>query len=86
MKQKDVALIIVIAFISAVASLVVSRLVFSSPGNRSQQVDVVQSINAQFPSPAFDPRYFNSGSIDPTQLIQIGNTTNSNPFNGSSQP
>jgi len=84
MKQKDVALIIVIAFISAAMSFVVSRLIFASPANRQQQVDVVQAINANFPTP--DPRYFNSNSIDPTQLIQIGNTTSPNPFNNNAQP
>jgi hypothetical protein len=84
MKQKDAVLIIVIVFLSAVISFVVSRLIFASPANRQQQVDVVQSISTDFPNP--DSRYFNSSSIDPTQLIQIGNTTNSNPFNGNSQP
>jgi hypothetical protein len=84
MKQKDIALVIVIVCISAVASFVVSRLVFVSPANRQQQVDVVQAINDSFPTP--DSRYFNSNSIDPTQLIQIGNTTNPNPFNGVSKP
>lgn len=83
MKQKDVALIIVIAFVSAIVSLVVSRLLFASPQNRQQQVQVVPAITATFPSP--DSRYFNSKSIDPTQLIQIGNNNNTNPFNGSGQ-
>lgn len=81
MKQKDVALIIVIAFVSAIVSLVASRLLFASPQNRQQQVQVVPAITASFPSP--DSRYFNSSSIDPTQLIQIGNNNNTNPFNGS---
>ena len=79
MKQKDVALIIVIAFFSAIASLFVSRLVFTSPKNREQSVQVVQSISANFPAP--DSRYFNAQSVDPTQLIQIGNNNNQNPFN-----
>jgi hypothetical protein len=84
MKQKDLALIIVVVFISAVVSLFVSKLIFASPANRQQKVDVVEAINNQFPQP--DPQYFNVNSVDPTQLIQIGNTTNSNPFNGTSQP
>lgn len=80
MKQKDVALIIVIAAISAVASLVVSRVLFASPQNRQQQVEVVQTISSNFSSP--DSRYFNAKSIDPTQLIQIGDQNNPTPFNG----
>lgn len=81
MKQKDVAFIIVIVFISAVVSLVVSRLLFSAPQSQQQQAEVVPAITANFPTP--DSRYFNSNSIDPTQLIQIGNNNNTNPFNGS---
>jgi hypothetical protein len=76
MKQKDIALILVVVFISAVASFVVSNMIFASPSNRQQQVEVVDSP---------DVRYFNNNSIDPTQLIQIGNNNNTNPFNGSSQ-
>lgn len=83
MKQKDVALIIVIVFISAIVSFVVSNMLFSSPAKRQQQVEVVDAINSTFATP--DSRYFNSNSIDPTQLIQIGNNNNTNPFNGSGQ-
>jgi hypothetical protein len=80
MKQKDVALIIVIAFISAVASLLVSRVLFATPQNRQQAVQVVPAIVADFPTP--DQHYFNSKSIDPTQLIHIGDNNNQNPFSG----
>lgn len=78
MKQKDVALIIVIAFVSAVASLVVSQMLFASPSKRQQAVQVVPAIVADFPTP--DGRYFNHNAIDPTQLITIGNNNNQNPF------
>lgn len=78
MKQKDIALIVVIAFISAIASLIVSRILFAPPQNRQQAVQVVPAIVADFATP--DTRYFNSNSIDPTQLIQIGDNNNTNPF------
>lgn len=81
MKQKDLALIVVIAFVSAVISLFVSKAIFVSPKARQQQVEVVQPITADFPQP--DTRYFNSNSIDPTQTITIGQNNNTNPFNGS---
>ena len=80
MKQKDIALIIIIAFVSAIVSFFVSKTIFASPSSRSQQVEVVQPIDTAFPSP--DSKYFNSNSVDPTQLIQIGNNNNTNPFNG----
>lgn len=81
MKQKDVALIIVVAFVSAVISLVVSQLLFATPKTQQQQVDVVPAISDNFQTP--DSHFFNSNSMDPTQLIQIGNNNNTDPFNGS---
>jgi len=82
MKQKDVALIVVIVFISAIVSLFVSKAIFSSPKTRQQQVEVVQPITANFPAP--DNRYFNSSAFDPTQPITIGQNNNLNPFSGTS--
>lgn len=80
MKQKDIILIIVIAFISGIASLVLSRVIFAPAKSRQQAVQVVSPIDSKFTTPT--TKYFNSKSIDPTQLIQIGNSTNPNPFNG----
>ncbi|HTB48999.1 MAG TPA: hypothetical protein VK712_02860 [Verrucomicrobiae bacterium] len=80
MKQKDLALIVVIVFLSAIISLFLSKAIFVSPKNREQKVDVVQPITADFPQP--DSQYFNSNSNDPTQLITIGQNANTNPFNG----
>lgn len=82
MKQKDIALIVVIAVVGGVVSLFISNLIFASPKNRQQQVEVVQPITADFPQP--DNHYFNSNSIDPTKVLNIGQNTNTNPFNGSS--
>jgi hypothetical protein len=82
MRQKDIALILIIVFISAVVSLVISKSIFSSPKNREQQVEVVQPITADFPQP--DSRYFNTSSFDPTQVINVGQNSNTNPFNGGS--
>lgn len=82
MKQKDVALIIVMVFISGIVSFFLSNWLFASPKNRQQKVEVVDSITADFPTP--DSKYFNNKAIDPTQLIQIGGNNNQNPFDGSS--
>lgn len=81
MKQKDITLIIVVAFLSAILSFVVSGFLFAPPKDRQQQVSVVQPLSSSFPTP--DSRYFNSKSIDPSQLAQVGNTSNPNPFNSS---
>jgi hypothetical protein len=78
MKQKDVALLLVIVFVSAVISFFVSDKLFAPPKSRQQAVEVVPTISDNFPTP--DATYFNAQSIDPTQLIQIGNNNNQNPF------
>lgn len=83
MKQKDIALIIVVAFMSGVVSFLASRWIFARPADRQQKAEVVEVITSDFPLP--DSKYFNANSIDPTQLIQIGNSSNPNPFGGSSQ-
>lgn len=80
MKQKDIALIIVIAAISAVVSFVVSGKIFVTPSTRQQKVEVVDAINTTFTTP--DTKYFNAQSVNPAQTIVIGNNSNQNPFNG----
>jgi hypothetical protein len=80
MKQKDIALIIVVAFFSAIFSFIASNKIFVTPANRQQKVEVVDTIQADFQSPS--TKYFNSSSIDPTQLVTIGDNNNQNPFNG----
>jgi hypothetical protein len=78
MKQKDLALILIIVFISVIFSYIVSSKVFGTPKSRQQEVDVVQPISSSFQKP--DSRFFNSNSYDPTQVIQIGQNNNQNPF------
>ncbi len=79
MKQKDIVLIIVVVFISGIVSLFLSGKLISSPQNRQEKVEVVAPISAELPSP--DKRYFNANSIDPTQIIRIGENNNTQPFN-----
>lgn len=83
MKQKDIALVLIIAFVSAVVSFVVSNKVFVTPANRQQPVEVVDVINSSFQQP--DSKYFNGNSIDPTLSSTLGTGNNQNPFNGSGQ-
>jgi hypothetical protein len=83
MKQKDITLIVMIAVISAVFSFVISHALVGGAQSRQQTAQVVPVISTSFPTP--DTKYFNTTSIDPTQLIQIGNSNNTNVFNGSTQ-
>jgi maleate cis-trans isomerase len=83
MKRKDIALIAIIVIVSAGVSLLLSNMLFASPQNRQQQVEVVEPITSEFPQP--DSKYFNKDSINITKLISIGQSTNTDPFSGASQ-
>lgn len=83
MKQKDLTLIMVMVFISAVLALVISRWIFGAPRNSKQTAEKVDVITAEFTPPS--RKYFNAESVNPTQQIQIGGNNNPNPFNIKSQ-
>lgn len=78
MKQKDVALLILVVFISGMISYFVANIFISSPKNRATQVEVVEAISSDFKQP--DSQFFNSQSVNPTKLIQIGDSSNQTPF------
>jgi hypothetical protein len=78
MKQKDIIIIIAIVVIAGALSFVLSSVLFSTKQNK-QQVEVVEPISAEFNLP--DKKYFNENSVNPTQLIKIGDTPNPTPFN-----
>lgn len=78
MKQKDIALILVIGFISAMISFVLSGLVFNSAEDKKLESQVVVPITADFPTPS--DKYFNESSVDPTQIISIGGDGNKQPL------
>ena len=81
MKQKDIALIVVIAAVSGVISFFVSGKIFVTSSNREQKVEKVDAISADFKQP--DSKYFNKDSINPAQTIQLGESNNQTPFKGS---
>jgi len=79
MKQKDIALILVIVAFSGVISFVISGKIFVTPSNRQQKVQTVDVIESTFEKPS--EKYFNDQSIDPAQLVRISNNNNQTPFN-----
>lgn len=79
MKQKDIALIIVIVFVSGVLSFFLSNT-FISPPEHNQRAATVDPITSEFREP--NRRFFNDRSINPTEPIRIDENTNDNPFNG----
>jgi hypothetical protein len=82
MKQKDIALIILVATVTAFASFVIAKNIFKPPVG-STEVPVVTAIDPNFPDVKNDSQYntiFNNQALDPTQPVQIGNPNNVNPF------
>lgn len=77
MKRQDIILIMVVVFISAIAAFFISGLIFK-PQNRQQSAEVVDVIDSDFAEPP--AKYFNATSVNPTQLITIGDSQNPNPF------
>lgn len=78
MKQKDIAIIIVVVFLSGILSYFISNALFAAPDSLETEVEVVQPITADFPEP--DTRYFNKDSVNPTLTITIGGDQNQEPF------
>jgi hypothetical protein len=83
LKQKDIAMIIIVTFISAVVSYFASNFLFGGSSHRSTKVEVVDQITDQFTNP--DDKYFNEDSINPTRLISIGDSSNPDPFANTGQ-
>ena len=83
MKQKDIAVIIAIAFFSGIFSFIISNKLFVTPEKRQQKVEVIDKITTEFNEP--DKRFFNPESINPTTNSQLGDNANQDPFNGTSR-
>jgi hypothetical protein len=79
MKQKDIALILVVGFVGVVMAVVVSNYMFSGKNSKNLTADKVIAITPEFQEP--DKKYFNDKSVDPTQIIRIGENANQKPFN-----
>lgn len=89
MKQKDLVTLIIIAFITAIFSFVLSSVLFKIPVGRATKVaSAASSVSTNFPDIKNDPNYntiFNTNSLDPAVPVQVGTNPNSQPFNESSQ-
>jgi hypothetical protein len=80
MKQKDIATFIIVAFVSAVISLVASNYLFTSSKDKIQKTEIVDPISADFKAPDSNDQYFNAKANNPTKLIQIGDKANADPY------
>lgn len=78
MKSKDWTVIIVIMFFSSLVSFGITNLLIGSRKTNRLKVEQVEVLTSEFTLP--NKKYFNSGSINPTKDINIGEATNTNPF------
>jgi len=81
MKQKDIAMILIVVFVAGIASFFISKLLFTGGTNRNLEVEIVQPITAEFdPGDERYAKFFNEQALNPTSLIRIGDTDNKKPF------
>lgn len=79
MKQKDIAIIIVVAGVAGILSFVLANFLFGGKNAANLKAPTVDVITAEFISPS--PQFFNNNSLDTTKNITIGDTSNTAPFN-----
>lgn len=80
MKKNDIALLILIASISLVASFLLVKAFFGEPQATQTKVEKVEAISATIDKPPVN--VFNIDAINPTVIIQIGDPSNQQPFGG----
>lgn len=78
MKKNDLVLIIVVGIVAGIFSLVSTNLIFTPKNIKNLKAQKIDAIDSSFNQ--VDKKYFNSESINPTQLIQIGDKANPQPF------
>lgn len=78
MKQKDLVLILFAIGLSAILSFFLSGLLVGDPESEPRSFEVVEPITSEFNAP--EEEYFNQSSLNPTQLIRVGDGGNVSPF------
>ena len=78
MKQKDVVLIVIVVIFARIVSVLVSNFFFTPDNSKSLTAEIVDPITSEFQQP--DESVFNNKAINPTQLIEIGDSKNTQPF------
>ena len=80
MKQKDIIPIVIAVVAGIAVAIIADKVLFSNNAAQYTNVDNVPAIRTDFPMPS--TAYFNSQSIDPTQIINISPNNSQQPFTG----
>jgi len=83
MKQKDIVIIVAVVVVVGIFSFVLSNFLFGGQKAYKLTSPTISPISSNFNLPS--SAYFNSNSLDPTQDITIGGSTNSTPFQAQQQ-
>ncbi len=78
MRKQDIAIIVLIVAISAMAAYFIGRAIIGDPQQQSVQVPTAEPISTNVEQP--DARTFNERAINPTVEINIGDSSNQQPF------
>ena len=77
MKKKDLAIIVMVVVVAGIFSMVISKFAITAKKS-GLTAETVEALNATFKPP--DNSIFNTNAINPTKLINIGDSTNPTPF------
>ncbi len=80
MKKNDIALIVLIVSVTLVFTYFTARALIGEPKSQSAKAEVVEPISAELVQPT--PKIFNKDAINPTVDIEIGASSNQQPFVG----
>lgn len=69
MKKTDIAMIILIAFVSVMIAFFVTRSIFGNSATESVKVKTIEKMTSSVTEP--DPKIFNSNAINPAVEAQI---------------
>ena len=83
MKQKDIIVIVIVSVIAGIFGFIIANALFGGAKAYNLTAPRLSAVTSESNPPS--TTYFNSSSINPTKDITIGDTSNSQPFNGSSQ-
>lgn len=78
MKKTDIAMIILIASISALFAYFIAQAVIGEPDQKEVQVKVVETMTSDIEQP--DNSIFNKNAINPTVERETGQSANNLPF------
>lgn len=71
MKNTDIALVVLVATISVVASYLLGNAILGDPSNRVENVKYMPAISGTVDDP--DAEYFNNNALNPTVEVYVGN-------------